>query len=116
LKPQTLWKDDGAFYGHLVSITPVPGGYASVADVTEPLDVAQPSPALANPAAKYPDSSGASLSETVLIRFDEKGGVREKLFLGNGLPQYSQGLVRNGAGVITVFGSDGFNPWFERIN
>jgi len=115
LKPQTLWKDDGAFYGHLVSVTPVPGGYAGIADIAEPLDIAQPSPP-ANPAAKYPDNSGASLSETVLIRFDEKGGVRERLFLGNGLPQYSQGLVRTGAGALAVFGSDGFNPWLEQIN
>ncbi|MBN9544583.1 MAG: CHAT domain-containing protein [Alphaproteobacteria bacterium] len=114
LKPQTLWKDDGAFYGHLVSVTPEPGGYAAIADIAEPLDISQPSPV--NPAAKYPDGSGASLSETVLIRFDKRGGVREKLFLGNGLPQYSQGLIRTGAGGITVFGSDGFNPWFERIN
>ena len=116
LKPQTLWKDDGAFYGHLVAVTPVPGGYAGIADVTEPLDIAQPSSMPANSAAKYFDSSGASLSETVLIRFDEKGDVREKLFLGNGLPQYAQGLVRAGAGAVTIFGSDGFNPWLENIN
>lgn len=114
LKPQRLWKDDGVFYGHLVSVVPVPGGYAGIADIAEPLDIAQPSPV--NPAAKYPDTSGASLSETALIRFDEKGGVREKLFLGNGLPQYSRGLIRTDTGTITVFGSDGFNPWLERIN
>ena len=67
-------------------------------------------------AAKYPDTSGTSLSESVLIRFDEKGGVKEKIFLGNGLPEYSQGFVQTGADAFTVYGSDGFNPWLEAVN
>jgi hypothetical protein len=118
LTPRTLWTDSGLFYGHLVSVAPAADGYVGVANVSEPLDVAQPSPSAAavNAATKYPDGSNAELAESVLIRFDAKGAVKEKIFLGNGLPEYAQGLVRTGANAYAVYGSDGFNPWLEAVN
>lgn len=115
LKSRIDWQDDGVFYGHLTGIALVSGGYAAIGDITEPLDIVQPAHA-PDAAAKYPDASDASLSESVLIRFDDKGGVREKIFLGNGLPEYSQGVVRMGPDAVAVYGSDGFNPWLETVN
>jgi hypothetical protein len=118
LVPHTLWTDSGLFYGHLVSVAPSADGYVGIANISEPLDVAQPpaDPAAVDATAKYPDGSNAELAESVLIRFDTKGAIKEKIFLGNGLPEYSQGLVRTGVHAYTVYGSDGSNPWLVAVN
>lgn len=119
LAPRILWKDDGVFYGHLVSVVRTPDGYAGIADLTEPLDMAGPTLAdlsRTDGGRKPPDFLDAALSETVFIRFDEKGAVKEKKFLGNGLPEFSRGLAQVGAGVFAVYGSDGPNPWIARVN
>lgn len=116
LAPQILWRDAGVFYGHLVSVAPASGGYVAVAGIAEPLDAAAPASLSPDPSAKYPVGPGRGLDETVLIRFGSKGQLLEKTFLGNGLPQFAQGLIRTGPDAYAVFGSDGFNPWLERIN
>jgi hypothetical protein len=102
-----------------VSVGRTQGGYVGIADITEPLDTPQSSPA--DPAriaasAKHFDFLDDSLSESVFIRFDAKGGVTEKDFLGNGLPEFAQGFVQTGSNGFAVYGSDGFNPWIETIN
>ena len=119
LAPRILWKDGGAFYGHLVSVARTPDGYAAIADINEPLDTPRSivlDPAKITAGAKHFDFLDDGLSEAVFLRFDAKGGVTEKDFLGNGLPQFAQGFVQTGAGGFTVYGSDGFNPWIETIN
>jgi hypothetical protein len=97
-------------------VAPASGGYVAVAGIAEPLDVAAPASPSSDPSAKYPLGPGGGLDETVLLRFGAKGQLLEKTFLGNGLPQFAQGLIRTGPDAYAVFGSDGFNPWLERIN
>lgn len=116
LAAQILWRDAGVFYGHLISVASAPGGYVAVAGIAEPLDAAAPVSGASDPSAKYPVGPGSRLDEAVLIRFDGKGQLLGKTFLGNGLPQFAQGLIRTGPDAYAVFGSDGFNPWLERIN
>jgi len=119
LKPQTLWRDDGAFYGHLVSVLPAQDGYIAVGEITEPLDIRTPSPAEAsqqNATEKHLTYLDGGVSEAVLMRFDRAGRVQEKRVLGNGLPQFAMGLVAMGKGGYAIYGSDGFNPWIETIN
>jgi hypothetical protein len=85
-----------------------------VADVSEPLDIPAYSAdllAAINDNPKYVDQTDTSLSEVAMIKFDESGKIQSKRFLGNGLPQFAQGIVSRGSGAFIIFGSDGFNPW-----
>ncbi len=113
LKPQILWADSGVFYGSLISIAPVPGGYIGVANVEEPLDVAQSIAPPAIPTTKHVAALDLKFSEAVVIRFNADGTLAEKIFLGNGLPQFAQGVVSVSPNIYAVYGSDGFNPWIE---
>ncbi|MES2292017.1 MAG: CHAT domain-containing protein [Pseudomonadota bacterium] len=119
LQPTIDWKGDDLFYGHLVAIAVEPNGYVAAASFTEPLDVPRYNlDALGKPVpvTKYAEYSDRSLSEAVLLRFDARASLKETSFLGNGLPEFAQGLLQTGSSSFIVYGSDGFNPWVESLN
>lgn len=125
LSSALLWQDNTAFYGHLVSVVKNGTGYMAAAEISEPINITQPQvnsdgrvvsaiPDGIQTEKKHPDYLNDKVSEGVVQEFDRDGTLKSKRFFGNGLTQNVMGLVKGDKQAI-VFGSDGFNPWFEPI-
>ena len=111
-KLNVVWKDDGPFFSHAVGVVQQGEDVIVAEQIEEP--VAIPSypggySAIISADPKFIPGTDANLSEMVAVRLGPEG-VKEKIFLGNGLPQSANGIALLGKSVI-IFGSNGFNPW-----